>query len=86
MNNGPTMRTIPTQSFRVCDGCQHLNKVAGVYGHKSVSHTYLCNHPDYQSRSTLMYGKGKTIHHLHEGECITPDWCPILNSKRLVNH
>ena len=78
-NQGPTLRNIPQQSFKVCNGCEFLDKQAMMRGHKSVTDNYTCQHPDFNDEQVLLGSKrGRTIHFNHEGDCTTPHWCPFL--------
>ena len=82
MSQGPTTRSIPARTERVCNGCDYLNKQARMRSHKSVTDDYSCTHPDFEKDSILMgTGKGRTIHFNHEGSCTTPGWCPFLKLK-----
>jgi hypothetical protein len=82
-NEGPQMRTYPLVKIRVCYGCKHLNKQAMMRGHKSVTDNYTCNHPDFKGETVLLGSqRGRTIHFNHEGDCETPNWCPILKPKQ----
>lgn len=78
-NNGPLVRTIPTQQFKVCTGCKFLDKQAMLRGHANVTDNYTCRHPDFFNEH--FFGtRGRTIHYNHSGECTTPNWCPFVKS------
>ena len=77
---GPSIRNIPQQSFKVCHGCEFLDKQAGMRGHKRVTNNFNCIHPDFKGEYTLGQ-RGRTIHYNHEGDCTTPNWCPFLQPK-----
>lgn len=80
---GPSIKTIPTVSTRVCNGCDFLKTAAGVRGHKTVTNDFACTHPDFKDEQQLLSKSfGRTIHFNHEGDCDTPHWCPFLNSKQ----
>ena len=84
MKQGPSIRNIPQQSFKVCHGCEFLDKQAMMRGHKSVTDNYTCTHPDFRNESAGLFGskRGRTIYFNHEGDCITPDFCPFLKPKQ----
>lgn len=81
MSEGPVVKTIPQQSYRVCEGCKYLNKEPVMRGHKSVTNNFTCTHPNFENERILLGSqKGRTIHFNHEGDCTTPDWCPYLQN------
>ncbi len=65
---GPSIRNIPSQSFKVCHGCEFLDTQAMMRGHKSVTDNYTCLHPDFKYETVLFGSKrGRTIHFNHQG-------------------
>lgn len=82
MKEGPTIRNIPSQTEQVCNGCKFLNDTAGMRGHKSVTNTFSCTHPDVPNpKDHFLNIKGQIIHYNIEGRCTTPSWCPFLKPK-----
>ncbi len=82
MNKGPTIRTIPQQKERVCNGCEYLVTQAMLRGHFSCTNNFGCKHPDFNGDRLSLYPTlGKVIDLHHEGNCQTPDWCPFVIKK-----
>lgn len=80
---GPTLRTIPQQTERVCNDCEYLETQAGVRGHRHCTNSFACLHPDINTGNRTSFNmKGVSIHYGIEGSCTTPDWCPFLNKKQ----
>lgn len=78
-NEGPQIKTIPAQSEKVCNGCKYLDEQPGLRGHEKVTNSYTCTHENYKNENAnFTCGKGKIIHFMHEGDCQTPGWCPLL--------
>jgi len=83
MKQGPSIRTIPEHSTRICNGCSFLITTAGMRGHKTVTNTFTCSHHDFKNERELMTGNyGRIIHYNHEGYCDTPSFCPFLNKPK----
>lgn len=83
MKEGFSIRKIPEQSYKICNGCEYLNTSAMMRGHKSVTNNFTCTHPEFEGESGLFSNKrGRQIHFNHEGDCATPNWCPFLNKKQ----
>lgn len=78
---GPSIKNIPALSYNVCNGCKFLHTQAGMRGRFVHTDNYGCMHPDADIHpfTTSLLGKGRSIHFNHEGDCTTPDWCPIKN-------
>lgn len=79
-NEGPQLLSRPATTERVCNGCKFLDRKAMLRGHDRTTDNYYCIHPDFENEKHAFFSKekGKAIHHNHEGNCTTPDWCPFL--------
>ncbi len=82
MQNGPSIRNIPAQRKRVCNGCDFLKTQPMERGRFVCTNNYSCFHPDFANEIPMLgYKTGKPIELRVEGDCETPNWCPFLKSK-----
>jgi len=82
MAKGFTTKTIPAQTFQVCNGCDHLGCEKTMFGHNDVKGGFYCCHPD--DGGDLRFNKsklktGRYIKYSSVSDSIpVPFFCPYL--------